>query len=335
MAAFNLSLSKLQVSIEDAWNGAIQRGDYMAKVAALTGQLTRQTANIQPIRGTGTNAKKLTTTIYWPTVCTNTVSDCSDECIVSSSEASDASQDIALSLCKSVDFKESYKRFRTSPLPFEQVVATQFLAKMKALDEALCTAYITFVEASKGSHEYTGIPGGTVSSNDYEINENQWNVDLIPHFMLSAEFSRFTNPFILDGLNFYTQSVRASANQPNGEGKGDASLFSAMPIVSDPINMSTTAANKTYLVNPSAIALVTGNFWSDRPETFAGDHRVWRQASRNLPGVYYDVHEIQACSSDDFVVSYRISANYGFFLNPVGCTSTRKGVLSFEKVAGA
>lgn len=334
MAAFNLSIPKLQIGIDAAWNDAIQRSDYMAKVGALVGQMSRQTARISPIiTGSGANAKKITKTILWPTVCTNTVSDCSDECVVSSSEASDASQDIALTLCKSVDFKESYKRFRSSNLDFENVVATQFLSKMKALDEALNTAYIAFVEASKGTHEYS-LSVGANNAGDWEIAANEWNVDLIPEFMLSAEFSRFTNPFILDGLNFWTQQVRASANQPNGEGKGDSNLFSVFPMVSDPVNMSSVAPGKTYLVNSSAIALVTGNFWDTRPVTIAGDHRMWKQPSRNLPNVWYDVHEITACSSDDFVVSYRISANYGFFLNPVGCTAGRKGVLAYEKIAG-
>ncbi|GAB4486505.1 MAG: hypothetical protein OHK0019_00290 [Saprospiraceae bacterium] len=334
MAAFNVSLPKLQVSIEEAWNEAIQRGDYMAKTAALRGQLTRQTARVAPIRGTGANAKKLTTTIYWPEICTNTVSDCSDECAVSSSEATDNQKDIALSLCKSVDFKESFKRFRVSPLDFEQVIATQFLVKMKALDEALNTAYISFVEASKGTHEYTAIPDGNVVSSDYEIPSTSWNVDLIPHMMLSAEFSRFSNPFVLDGLNFWTQSVRASANQPNGEGKGDFNLFSEFPFVFDPINMNATAPDKTYLIDGAAIALVTGNFWDTTPISPVASHRLWKQPSRNLPGVQYDVHEITTCTSDDFVVSYRISANYGFFLNPLGCETGRKGVLAFEKVAG-
>jgi len=332
MAAFNLSIPKVQLQIEEAWDDAMQRADYMAKVSALTGQLSRQTARVSPvITGSGQNAKKITKTIIWPTICTNTVSDCSDECAVSSSEASDSSIDITLSLCKSVDFKESYKRFRSSNLDFENVVARQFLTKMKALDEALTNAYIAFVAASKGTHEYS-LAVGANSSGDWQIPAVDWSVDLIPEFMLSAEFSRFTNPYLLDGLNFWTQSVRASANQPNDNGKGDANLFSVFPLVSDPVNMSVTAPAKTYLVNASAIALVTGNFWDTRPTTFAGDHRMWKQPSRNLPGVMYDVHEVTACSSDDFVVSYRISANYGFFLNPVGCTAGRKGVLSYEKV---
>lgn len=333
MAAFNVSLAKVQISIDEAWDSAIQRSDYRAKTAAVVGQLTRQSARIAPIRGSGANAKKITTTIYWPEICTNTVSNCSDECVVSSSEATDNQKDVVLSLCKSVDFKESFKRFRVSPLDFEQVIATQFLVKMKALDEALNQAYIAFVEASKGTHEYN-LSVGADNAGDWEIDAIDWGVDLIPEFMLSAEFSRFSNPFVLDGLNFWTQSVRASANQPNDNGKGDAALFAEFPFVFDPVNMSSVAANKTYLVDGGAIALVTGNFWDTTPVSPVASHRLWKQPSRNLPGVFYDVHEITTCTSDDFVVSYRISANYGFFLNPLGCTAGRKGVLAYEKLPG-
>lgn len=334
MAAFNLSLAKLQVALDTVWDNPIQQSDYVAKVASLRGHLERQRTRIMPIRGTGTAAKKLTTTLYWPEICTNTVSDCSDECAVSSSEATDNSKDITLSLCKSVDFKESYKRFRSSPLAYEDVVATQFLVKMKALDEALAQAYISFVEANKGTHEYS-LSVGSDNSGDWEIPANSWSVDLIPEFMLSAEFGRMANPYILDGLNFWTQSVRASANQPNGEGKGDANLFAEMNFIFDPINMNSVAPAKTYLVNPGAVAFVTGNFWAESPLEPAPGHRVWKVPSRNLPGVYYDVHQVMTCSSDDFVDSFRISANYGFYLNPLGCNTGRKGIYAFKKLAGA
>lgn len=332
MAAFNVSLPKVQIAIERAWNDSIQRTQYIAEVEALRGQLLRQTARIGPvISGSGANAKKITQTIYWPTACTTTVGNCTDECAAATTEASDASKDVTIASCKEVGFKESFKRFRTSPLPYEGVVATHLLAQMKALDESLNAAYIAFLDANKGEHEH-GLEVGANNSGDWEIPKADWNADLIPEFALAARIARFSNPYLLDGKNFYTQNYRAMAYQANGEGKGEANLFAKYDMVFDPVSMTETAPGKTYMVNASAVALVTGNFWSAAPTEFAGNHRMYTIPSRNLPGVVYDVHELTTCTSDDFVTSWKIKANYDFFLNPLGCDADRTGILSFKRI---
>ena len=64
---------------------------------------------------------------------------------------------------------------------------------------------------------------------------------------------------------------------------------------------------------------------------FAGNHRVYKMASKNLAGVYYDIHEIETCSSDDFVISYKLRVYFDYFLNPLSCVATRTGILQFEQ----
>jgi hypothetical protein len=87
-------------------------------------------------------------------------------------------------------------------------------------------------------------------------------------------------------------------------------------------------------VNASAAAFVSGNFWDSVPKQMAGNHRVYKVASKNLPGIYYDVHEIEDCVSDDFVLSIKMKVYGSFELNPLGCDEDVTGILAFEKVAG-
>jgi hypothetical protein len=205
---------------------------------------------------------------------------------------------------------------------------------MKALDEYLTTQYIAFLEANKGDHEYS-LSVGSDNAGDWEIPAADWNVDLIPEFMLAAQLADFQIPYMLDGTNFWTQIAKARAFSANSDGKGENNLFGEFQFVQDPFNMVSAAPNKTYMVNASAVAFVSGNFWSQAPTEFAGTHRMWKVQSKNLPGIWYDVHEIEACSSNDFVTSWKIRVNGAFVLNPLGCEEGRTGILAFEKLAGA
>lgn len=335
MAAFNLSLPKLQIAINQAWADPMYNTQFIANVGALRAQMQRQNVQLgKGITGTGKNAKQITQTIYWPVACTNETVACSDECVVATEVATDDSQDVVLTCMREAGFVESEKRFRTSPLGYDAVVAHQALLKMKALDEWLTTQYIAFLEANKGDHAVYGstVSVGADNAGDWEIPSTDWNVALIPEFMLAMELAKFSNPYILDGTNFFTQKATAIAYSPNADGKGENNLFNSYDWVQDPRSMVTAAPNKTYLINSGAVAFVTGNFWGLTPETRAATHKVFKLASKNLPGVYYDVHYQESCTSNDFVESWKFRVNGTFVLNPLACDEDNTGIFAFEKI---
>ena len=146
--------------------------------------------------------------------------------------------------------------------------------------------------------------------------------------------AEFSNPYILDGTNFWTLKAQGGLFQQNLDGNGIANLFNdPFMWVQDPRGLNAAAPGKTYMVNPSAVAFVSGNFWATTPENFAGTHRMYKIASRNLPGVWYDIHELESCTSNDFVTSWKIRVNGAFLLNPLNCEKeNRTGILAFEKV---
>lgn len=333
--AFSVSLPTVLAALDQAWMDPIQKADLIAEVTALRAQLARQTAKVEPIiSGSGRDAKRITKKIYWVDSCELTPEDCSDECVATSADSDDSEQDVTISGCKQLEFAVSMKQFRTVPHDMDQYVALRLANVLKNLDEWLNRQFITFLEANKGDHEYD-LPIGTNDSEDWTIPDVDWNVDLIPQLQLAARFSRFGRPYLLDGTNLWAAAYKANIFQGNDNGKGDALMYNQFPFVFDPLTMATVAPNKTYMVNSSAVALITGNYWDAVRREMAPGHFVYTVGSRNLPGVAYDVHEITACASNDFVTSWQVRINYQYVLNPKGCNTERTGILAFEKGTGA
>jgi hypothetical protein len=108
---------------------------------------------------------------------------------------------------------------------------------------------------------------------------------------------------------------------------------------------SVPAAQYTFMVAPSAVAMKTKTRNPDVPTLIAGTVQQTRYtiASPNLPGVKYDVYYTLTCKTingkANIVHSWRIETNGGIFLNPEGCpvviggtTYTPTGVISYSAV---
>lgn len=322
------------MALEDTWNDAVQQSQFIAKASGVQGLLQRQTARIEPlITSSNADAKKITRTIYWQNACDIVAAACAnDECVAATIELTDGSKDVTLASCREASFVTSWKVHRTVPHNHATTIATGLLKATKELDEYLAAQFVSFVDANKGTHEYT-IPGSTITGDVAQIAAASWTDSLIPEFENAAEFSRFGPYFMLDGLNTWSIIRKANSYVGNADGKGEKDLWNSKDWVFDRVNMQANATTdtRTYMIDNAAIALATGNYY-DAPTEFGGNHRVYKVPSRNLPGVAYDVHEMETCGSNDFVNSFRVRVNFDFFLNPLGCVAGRKGILAYEKV---
>lgn len=334
--AFTVSLPELYRAIDVAWDDAIQRAQFNAYCDSVKTCLQKQTAQLGDIiQGAGAQAKKQTRRVYWQNACNIAVQDRTDECAAATTELTDSSADYTINQSKESQFVTSFKGVRTRPHDLNKTVALGLMQCMKVLDEWLNAKYLDFLVANNGNHEYSLPVGAADGSQVWEIPAADFNSDRFADFMLSSKFSRYTVPFLLHGLNYYTDFIKASQYQPNLDGKGEANMFGLIPNVWDPIGFSASSIpTESFLVNAAAGALLTGNWYDQTPMQMAGNHRVYSMPSRNLPGVRYDIHELETCSSDDFVLSYKVQAYYEFVLNPLGCTATRTGILQFRKQAG-
>lgn len=337
--AFVVSLPEIYRSLDVAWNDAIKQADYVAQAEAARVCLMNQTARVEPgeiISGTGSNAKKRTVRVHWLNACAITDGAAGDECAVASTELTDDSKTYTIGSSREASFKVSWKDQRTRPHNINEMVATGLLTASKALDEYISHQYLAFLAANNGAHEVTYNVGSNGAGNVWQIEGTSWTVDLMMEFALGARFSRFPAAYAIHGLNLWRERFKAGQYAANDDGKGENNLFSILPMYWDPIGFSEASiGDMSFVVNKASVALATGNYYDTAPLEFGGNHRMYRIPSRNLPGVSYDVHEIETCTSNDMVVSYRVTAHFDFFLNPTGCNANRTGILQFEKIAGA
>lgn len=334
--AFTVSLPELYRSIDLAWDDAIQKSQFVAKADAARICLQQQTARIDGsdlIQGAGARAKKRTVRVHWLNACNVITGSETDECAAASVELTDDKTDYTLTGARESSFKTSWKTHRTTPHEMNETISTGLLKAAKELDEYLSAQYFAFLAANNGAHEYTPAIGAAGAGDVWEIPSVDLTVDVMPEMILSAEFARFDSAYMIHGLNLFTARFKAGQYSANDSGKGENNLFNVLPMFWDPVGASAASvSDQSWLVNRSAVALATGNFFDMLPVEFGGQHRMWKVASRNLPGVFYDVHEYETCVSDDMVISYKLNTNFEYLLNPLGCSATRTGILQFAKV---
>jgi len=330
--AFTVALPEIYRGIDTAWDDAIHRTQFTVQAKAAKICLENQTAKIQPmIEGSGPNAKTRTVKVHWINGCAITDGAATDECVASAVELTDDEQDHALTSTREASFKVSWKAGRVTPHQLNEQVSTGMLRAMKALDEYLAVQMYGFLAANNGTHEYT-LSVGAALSDVWQIGAASWDVDLYPEFILAANFAHFENPMLLHGTNLFTDAYKASKYAANADGKGENNLYQAIPSEWDAVGASNaSAAAMSWLINKGSMALGTGNYFDTAPREFAGNHRVYKVASKNLPGVFYDVHELETCTSDDFVISYKLNVYFDYFLNPLSCVAGRTGILQFEQ----
>lgn len=332
--AFTVALPEIYRGIDVAWDDAIQRSQFTVRAKAAQMCLQNQTAKISPmVEGTGPNAKDRTVRVYWINGCAITDGAATDECTAASATLADSQQDHALTSTREASFKVSWKAGRTTPHQLNEQVSVGMLSAMKALDEYLAKQFFTFLAAHNGTHEYSLNFGSLGAGDVWQIGAADWGVDLMPEWILAADFAHFDSPWLLHGLNLFTDAYKANQYKANADGKGENNLYGVIPADWDPVGATAASAQTmSWLINKGSVALGTGNYFDTAPRQFAGNHRVYKVASKNLPGIAYDVHELETCTSDDFVISYKLNVYFDYFLNPLGCVAGRTGILQFEKV---
>lgn len=326
-------LPKVAVKIDEIWADAIQKADYEAQCEAAKAIMMEQTAKLEVLRS---SAKNITVRIDWIKDCGMTDEACSDDCTNDGAELESTSQDVTISTCRQVQFKVARKKMRDNNFDASEVAAKGLMKAGKVLDEYLAKQAVTFLNASVGVNEHTSAKwtlAGTPVGSRSEVAAANVNVGLIPHLILAGAKNRFSNPYLLSGTQLYVENWEKMLEAANADGKGSAAKMNAIRKHFDIFNVDTVNANTTdfYLVDKGAVALVTKAYYEGEVMDH-GTKSYFSLKSNNLPGVVYDVIVDETCSSNEQYDAYTVQANFGYFLNPLGCTANRKGVLLYRQV---
>ena len=314
------------------WSDAMLNADYIAETGVLDAIRAEQTANLKLLEDP---EKDRDVRVTWLGTCNNTVRTITNnECTIGGAEISSDSKTYSMATRKAYDFTVDETVWRTNNHSMSEAVAVSFLLADKALTDEVSQAMVAFIETSKGENQVNdGIGTVNVVSGDTDIAAANWNERMFAYLYRIAKQNKFTNPFLLSGTNLFEDQFIAEAMVGNSDGKGALALFRSMRKYFDLFNIDTVNSPdlKTYMINRGTLAFASKNYYNPEPVVYKSQDRYSIQ-SRNMPGVTYDVYYTNRCVGNTMKHDFSVHLKYGLYLNPVGCTADRTGIIAFNKV---
>ena len=322
------TLVNIQAKADAIWMDRIQKMDYVPEAKVAECIIAQTTAKFGALKG----KKDPSIDVGWVNACDVSAQSCTD-CTIVPTELSTNIEEYYLNRERCAEFSACENDFRTNFFDIEDVIAKGFLKASLALDEWWAAQAVAVLNASVGVNESDGGKGNVVGTNTF-VAPAYWSADLMGYFARVATVNRFKNPMLISGLNLYESVWTAEWEKccENGSGK-----FGTMDMCFDLFNIDSVndPAYVTYMLNKGALAFVTKCYYegatASNPVKYMDQHR-WTMPSFSLPGVCYDVHYENKCydCGDFFEHNFKLKTLGDIFLNPVGCTATRTGVLEFE-----
>ena len=325
------ALAHIQVKADSIWMDRIQREDYVPEANVVKCIIDQTTAQFGELKG----KKDPTIDVGWINACDVSAASCTD-CTISGSELSTNIEEYELSRTQCAEFTVCEEDFRQNFFNIEDVIAKGFLKASLALDEWWAGQVVAVLNANVGVNELGDSGKGNVSGTTTYILPAYWDANLFGYFARAAIVNRFKRPMLISGANLFESKFIADFESccENKSGK-----FGTMDVCFDLFNIDSvnTPDLMTYMLNKGALAFVTKAYYAGNsaanPVKYMDQHR-WSMPSFYLPGVVYDVHYDNECSSQscgDFMThNFKVKTFGDILLNPVGCTATRTGILEFE-----
>ena len=323
-------LVKVTVKMQDMWSDSAVEKQYRGNVDAALAVLTEQTAQFIPLEDP---MKDNIVRVEWVDDCNNTVADCTDECTITGAESEATCKDYEITICKEIEYSINDRKFRGSNLNFEEVMARGWMNKLKALDEEIAKTVVAKIDSFAGVNAYAGGIGNVVGNETY-IDASYWTPAVMAYFAQVSILNESNDVYLLDGDNLFQQTWMANFNNPQSQSAGDLPKLQTIRTYFDLFNMNAVLApdKKTFMIDKSAVALVSKSFYSSTPQQILNGADVirWSVPSNSLPGVTYDVIYKTECVGSDIIHKYKFIARFDVFLNPTsGCNPDNTGVLSF------
>lgn len=346
MAAGDFSPSALlqvRLQAEEMWSGGQFSSAYTPQAEAARAVLANQTAQITPLQLNNTDN---TVGITWLNACDTAVADCVSNCDLTEAELSSQIKTYALDTCKKAGFAIDREKLRTNTFTREEEAARGTAAAVKALDEFWAQKVLAQLQAFAGVNVDPTPFTFNAATMQTDVPAANYNQTLIPYLIRMGIKNRMANPYFIDGGSLFVDFMNTQFNAGNLDGKGDRARVDAIRMFFDLFNFGAAGVTaETFMVNASAVAMVTRNRHDDNPTVIGGSvqQTLYTVPSIALPGVKYDVYYTVKCSTVSgkahFLDSWRFETQGGVFLNPEACKVTVSsvdynptGVLAFNKV---
>jgi len=328
----NFSCADLVVvknKMEQMWADSVVQKQYTPQANSALAVLTEQTAQFVELKD---SMKDNTVRVEWIDHCAGGVTDCTDECTITGSEAEATCEDYTISICKETEFVVKDLTFRTSSFSREEVLARGWMNSLKRLDEEIARTVVAKIDSFVGVNPYTTGLGNVVGTDTF-VSASFWTAEIMAYLAQVSVLNKSQDVYILDGDNLFQQTWMAGYNQANANQGSQAPMLNSIRKYFDLFNVeSVVGAKKTFLIDKSAVALVSKVRYPSTPEQILNGANVirWSTPSQYLPNISYDVIYKTECSGSDIFHKYKFIARFDVFQNPTSsCDTTNTGVLSF------
>jgi hypothetical protein len=333
-AAGNFDCGKLleiKAKVEEIFQGGVIEKEYVPDIEPALAIRENQTATFEVL----TNPEKdREVKLLWIDDCDDEDPDtCTDQCTIDGEEIGDNCANYVLGECFEKTFKVTEERFRTSMHSKEEVVARAMLKKMKLMDEFWAAKAIAFLNASAGVNSYAGqytVSGGTTYVPAYA-----WNPDIFGYIDTVLWKNKLNGGKMLSGtlLKQYMWKIGMEVTDPTGQSNQAKMTSFGIPYFDRRID-DILSEQALFLFDPNSVAMVTkarhAAYTEPRKVDTPNGMQTWyTQNSMNLPGVVYDIAYQELCTGDDVSHFWKIKTRGDIFLNPLGCSNDRTGVLKF------
>lgn len=333
MAITNSALPFILEKASTIWPGSMTEADFIPQFGAVKAVAAQQTARVSYANLPDQADAKIT----WINNCDITVDTCADDCDFTGVAADTSVQTLEITQCKQSTFSEPIDAWRGNLFGLADALAVDINKTMKAQLETVAQYVVSILNSSAGTNEYDNQGEFTIAGTDTTIPAAAWtDTGIFGKLRRTAIKNRFDMPYLLTGDSLDQMVYMARTSSQNGEGKGDNVRIGEFPLYTDLFNIEAvnTTEYVTYLINKGAIAFASKAYHPTTPEVLGGTMTRFSISNRFFPMLKHDVEFVEKCTAGVWAIHYRIKARYDVFLNPTGCTSTRKGVLKLIRETG-
>lgn len=321
-------LTEIMIEADKAWLDPMKNADLVADANTAKAVLANQQVKMGPLT---VKDKKNIVALEWLTACDATTQACTDDCTIEGVDAIPECKEYEISCLQESTFKVPDRHYRERTIDAAQSIAFNLEKRKKLLDEYIAQYILTGLVANAGVNTYTG-GIGTVAGATTTIAAANWNDSIWGYFDLVARLNKFQSAYGITGTNLYQLIFNRSLEVGNADGKGNFAKMNTLKMFLDPENVEVIAPATTFLLHKTAVAFVNKSWYplgaANAVELMA-DQMAWSEASRNLPGVTYDVITKRTCYANEYYTAFKVQLHGLFAVNPTPCTETNNGILQF------
>ena len=331
----------LQFKVDQVWQAERRNQEFVADIGTIQAIRDNQNAQVSLIEGTASMDNDAVEISWLQTSGITGTEDSAAACTPTGTELESAKQNYTLSFDKQVATPLKVKRWgelRDNIMDADSQVAIGLLKMAKELDEQINLSAQARLVSFKGQNK---MPTGTITGFDVTaantyITDAKWDESLFTELMIMNKWNKFSNPFMIHGLNYLANATDFAFDSRNDDERDKILKLTQFPHYFDPVTFASQSISaNSYMVDANALAFASKTYHEGRTAPKA-DVVLFTFPSQNLPGVEYDVTLTTVCEASEngrretYSDTYQMRAKYDIFNAPT-ITTGDTGVLEIIK----